>query len=284
MPKELRRVPNVSGRVHQRTTLRPSGSVSSSFSFVHPQLFQFGRLVLPTYGFLVALGTILALLLCIRTARLLSLETEKIWSVALLAIVTTLVASKILWLALARHSPGLRVLGPSSMGIGIAIVASIAYAAQLRLPLRRTADAFAPSLAVGSSVLSIGCLEAGCDYGTPTRLPWAVIFHSPVAGHSGTPLGVPLHPTQLYSSLADFLLFAFLMWLLQRPHQDGEIMGTWLFLGGLSSFLLTLLRGDVGPLLAGLIPLTQLASATMVLAGGFLLLRQVAGRQVKRSA
>jgi phosphatidylglycerol:prolipoprotein diacylglycerol transferase len=250
---------------------------------VHPQLFQFGHLVLPTYGFLVALGTILALLVCIHTARTLFLDTEKIWSVALLAIVTTLVGNKLLSIALAWHPSSSWALdwnGGGGIGIGIAAVASIAYAVYLRLPLRRSADAFAPGLAVGSSVISIGCLEAGCDYGTPTRLPWAVVFRSPVAGMSGTPLGVPLHPTQIYTSLVDFLLFALLLWLLHRPHHDGEIMGAWLFLGGLASFLLTLVRGEVGPLLAGLVPFTQVASAVMVLAGACLWLRYGQATQV----
>ena len=227
------------------------------FSFVHPHLFQFGRLILPTYGFLVALGTILSLLVCVRTARLLSLDPDKIWSVALLAIVTVLVARILL---------NLLRWPQYTLGVGLAAVAALAYAAHLRLPLRRTADAFAPGLALVSAVTSIACLEAGCDYGTPTQLPWAVIFRSPAAV-PGTPLGVPLHPTQLYASMVQFVLFVFLLWLLHRPHHDGEILGAWLFLGGLSGFLLTLLRGD------GVVA-TQLVSAVMVLGGGLLWLRR----------
>ena len=268
MPKELRGVPNVSGRVHQRTAARPSGSVSLSFYYVHPQLFQFGRLVLPTYGFLLALGVILALLVSVRTARLLSLDTDKIWSVALVAIVIALVGSKLLLIFLHWPSPW-----ASYSSSAIAVAAGVAYAWRLGLPLRRTADAFAPSLALGSSVVSIGCLEAGCAYGTPTHLPWAVIFRSPAAA-PGTPLGVPLHPTQIYSSLVQFVLFAILLWLLHRAHHDGEILGAWLFLGGLSSFLLTFLRGDNALLWSGLLPLTQLIAAAMVLAGGILWLHR----------
>jgi phosphatidylglycerol---prolipoprotein diacylglyceryl transferase len=289
MPKELRRVPNVSGRVHQRTVTRPSGSVSSA-SFVHPHLFQFGRLVLPTYGFLLALGTVLSLLVCIRTARLLSLDTDKIWSLAVVAIVTSLLGSRILLVLLHWPRYGARALSMIEMhsfgsrlaGIAIAILASVAYTRHLRLPIRRTADAFAPSLALGSSVVSIGCLEAGCDYGTPTRLPWAVIFTSPQAA-PGTPLGVPLHPTQIYSSGAEFLLFVLLLWLLHRPHDDGEILGAWLFLGGLSSFLLTFLRGDAGPWVFGLIPGTQLVAAAMVLAGALFWMHGPQNAQVPAS-
>ena len=236
---------------------------------MHPHLFQFGRLVLPTYGFLVAVGTVVSLLLLVRTARLLSLDTDKIWSVALVAIVTALIGGNILLFLFRWPRYG---LGVALAQVAIATVAGVAYADRLGLPIRRTADAFAPSLALGSAVAAIGCLEAGCDYGTPTQLPWAVIFKDPAAA-PGTPLGVPLHPTQLYASLLEFLLFVFLLWLLHRPHSDGEILGAWLFLTGLSSSLLTFLRGD------GVVA-TQLVGAVMVLAGGLLWLHRPPAAQV----
>ncbi len=258
---------------------------------MHPHLFQFGRLVLPTYGFLVALGTILSLLVCVRTARLLSLDTDKVWSWALVAIVSGLVGSRILLILLNWPRYGVRALtmslsgtrGPGPAAIAIALAAGLVYALHLGLPIRRTADAIAPSLALCSSVLSIGCLEAGCDYGTPTHLPWAVVFTNPAA-MPGTPLGVPLHPTQIYASLVEFVLFVLLLWLVHRPHRDGEILGAWLFLGGLSSFLLSFLRGDGGSWLSGLVTVTQLVAAAMVLVGGLLWLHRPQALQISHGA
>jgi phosphatidylglycerol---prolipoprotein diacylglyceryl transferase len=229
---------------------------------LHPHLLELGPLVLPTYSFLVALGTILALLVCVRTARLLSLDTQKIWNLALLAIVLAL-AGRIL-LNLFRF--------PSyafSLGLMAVAILAAAYAAYQGLPMKRTADAVAPSFALWSAVASVGCLEAGCNFGTPTTLPWAVIFRSPGVTPR-TPLGVPLHPVQIYSSLIEFLLFAILLWLLHRPHRDGEILGAWLFLSGLSSSLLTVFRGDLGP--ADLI-VSQFLTAAMVVSGALLWMR-----------
>jgi phosphatidylglycerol---prolipoprotein diacylglyceryl transferase len=236
---------------------------------VHPHLFQFGRLVLPTYGFLVAIGTVASLLLLVRTARLLALNTDKIWSVALLAIVSALLTNSILVIVLRWPRYG---LGVGLAQAAVATVSGVLYARRLGLPIRRTADAFAPSLALGSAVAAIGCLEAGCDYGTPARVPWAVIFNDPAAA-SGTPLGVPLHPVQLYASLLQFVLILFLLWLLHRPHNDGEILGAWLFLSGLFSSLLTYFRGD------GVVA-TQFIGAVMVLAGGILWLHRQPAAQV----
>jgi phosphatidylglycerol---prolipoprotein diacylglyceryl transferase len=97
-------------------------------------------------------------------------------------------------------------------------------------------------------------------------VPWAVIFHS-AAVTPGTPLGVPLHPTQIYAGLVEFALFALSLWLLYRPHHDGEVLGTWLFLSGLARSLLTSVRG-------GDILTTQFAGVAMVLGGGLLWLRR----------
>jgi phosphatidylglycerol---prolipoprotein diacylglyceryl transferase len=256
---------------------------------VHPHLFQFGRLVLPTYGFLLALGVVIALLVCVRIARLLFLDTDKIWSLALVAIFTGLCGRRIFLILQYWPRYGVRALtmsgmGAQSLGVGLASTALAAttgvfYAWRLGLPLRRTADACAPSLALGSSIVSIGCLEAGCDYGTPTHLPWAVVFRN-AAAMPGTPLGVPLHPTQIYASLVEFVLFVVLLWLLHRPHNDGEIFGAWLFLGGLSGFLLTFLRGDSGPLISGLVTVMQMIAAAMVLGGGLLWLHRPHTAQV----
>jgi phosphatidylglycerol---prolipoprotein diacylglyceryl transferase len=252
-------------------------------SFVHPTLFHFGRFVLPTYGLLLAVGTVLALLVSVRNARLLALDTEKIWTLALLAIVTMLVASKAMLLLLYWPQVGWRALGLSGFGRQddlvawvsalLAAVISVFYCRRHGLPVRRTADAIAPGVAVAGSIASIACLEAGCGYGTPTNLSWAVVFRSRGAV-PGTPLGVPLHPTQMYASVAGFLILVVLMWLLHARHKDGEVLGAGLFLGGLTHAALAPLRGDPGLWIADRIPVAQLVSAVMILASAVLWLRR----------
>ncbi len=249
---------------------------------MHPRLFQFGHLVLPTYGVLLAIGLIACLLLCVHLSRVLSLDTGKIWNLTLLAIAIAIAGAKLLLVAVNWRRYGLygftldltdqkrAALG----GLAMSLAACLVYAWRARLPIRRSADALAPALALAGSVASIACLEAGCDYGTPTHVSWAVVFTSPFCA-PGTPLDVPLLPTQLFSCLWQFLLFVLLLWLLLRPHRDGEIIGAWLFLGGLGEFFLMFLRGDAAryEVLGGLINIMQLIAVLKVLAGGFLWLR-----------
>jgi phosphatidylglycerol---prolipoprotein diacylglyceryl transferase len=249
---------------------------------VHPRLFQFGHVVLPTYGVLVAAGVIASLLVLLRITRFLFLDTDKVWNLALVAIVMTVAGARLLPVLVNLRQYGVAALAINFSGdprawlggIAMAVGACFFYARHKGLPIRRSADALAPSLALTSSIVSIGCLEAGCGYGTPTNVPWAVVFTSPYAAQDA-PLGIPLHPTQIYSSVAEFAIFALLLWLLHRPHHDGEIMGAWLFLAGIANFFLAFLRGDGGSagLLGGLLTVDQAVAVAMVVLGGWLWLR-----------
>ena len=260
---------------------------------MHPRLFQFGHLVLPTYGVVLAIGLIASLLLCLHLARLLSLDAEKIWNLALLAIALTIAAAKLLMAASHWRGYGAYALTLSLTeshrallgGSAIAFAACWFYARRVGLPIRRSADALAPPLALVSSVASIACLEAGCNYGPPTRAPWAIVFTSPFSS-PGTPLGVPLHPTQIYSCLWEFVVFVFLLWLLHHPHRDGEVIGAGLFLGGLGDFFLMFLRGDANlyEIFGGSVNVMQLIAVFMVLLGGFLWLRREPVQSSARSS
>src|SRR4029434_7597125 len=82
-----------------------------------------------------------------------------------------------------------------------------------------------PDRPLGQAIGRIGCLMAGDDYGRPTSVPWAVVFTDPDAGRiGGAPLGVPLHPVQLYESLVCLALFLFLVWLGARKRGERHIL------------------------------------------------------------
>ena len=89
----------------------------------------------------------------------------------------------------------------------------------------QTADVLAPGVVLGQAIGRLGCFAAGCCWGKPTHVPWAVTFTDVYAARAvGTPLDTPLHPTQLYESLATFLIFAFLLWLAPRKRFHGQVV------------------------------------------------------------
>jgi len=95
---------------------------------------------------------------------------------------------------------------------------------------------------------------AGCCFGKPTTLPWAVTFESAYAADNvGVPLGLPLHPTQIYEAVAELLIFLFLLAFERRGRAfPGRTFWTYVLLYGVTRFGIEFFRGDsrgmVGPL------------------------------------
>ena len=78
-------------------------------------------------------------------------------------------------------------------------------------------DWASPSLAFGHAIGRLGCFAAGCCFGKPTNVPWGVTFTHP---ESLAPLGLPLHPTQIYESGFLVILGIFLLWRLSRAREN----------------------------------------------------------------
>jgi len=106
-------------------------------------------------------------------------------------------------------------------------VAGLLTARQLSMPMWTVADALTPALALGTVIGRIGCFLNGCCYGTPTQLPWGVVF--PPDSFAGLEFGnATVHPSQLYFALAGLVLFA-VVWLLRgRLRVPGTLF--WVFL------------------------------------------------------
>jgi phosphatidylglycerol:prolipoprotein diacylglycerol transferase len=125
-------------------------------------------------------------------------------------------------------------------GLGVALW----YIRRHHLPLWTTTDVFAPGIALGHVVGRLGCLMAGCCFGRPASIPWAITFRDPAAAR-GTPLGVPLHPTQLYEAGAEALILAILLALERRGRPfAGRTFWTYMLLYGASRFAIEFFRGD----------------------------------------
>jgi phosphatidylglycerol:prolipoprotein diacylglycerol transferase len=84
------------------------------------------------------------------------------------------------------------------------------------------------------------------------------------------PLGVPLHPAQLYESATETLLFAFLYWRYGKPHNPGQIIGLYLVLSSIIRFLIEFERFHEQATAYGL-SITQWIAIGLAIAGAMLL-------------
>jgi len=222
---------------------------------VHPRLLQFGHVAIPTYGALTALALVVALAASVYFARRLALDPNKVWNLCLTGTLTTLIGARLLLVVV--HFSAFRqhpfwIIGLTGMhdawiapvSVLLGIAAAILYALAEGLPLLRVADCLAPAITLAFTINRIGAYIAGLDFGTPATLPWSVVYTSRLAAlWYHTPLGVPLHPIQLYDAAASLIAFAILVSGRHR-RQDGELAGFVLILFGPASSWLRLYRAN----------------------------------------
>jgi phosphatidylglycerol:prolipoprotein diacylglycerol transferase len=258
---------------------------------MYPELFHIS--FLHTYGVLVALGFLAALWMAGRLGARTGLSKEQVTNLGLYCALAALAGAKVMMLIVDAgyywQHPGrifsietLQAGGVFYGGLLGALAVAAWYLRKTKLPALVVSDAFAPAIALGHAIGRLGCFSAGCCWGRPAHLPWAVTFTNPVAYNLvGVPLGVPLHPTQLYESAAEFAIFGILYWRFGRPHGRGDIISLYLVLYSTARFLIEFVRfHDQGNLWGTPLDASQWISILLFAAGAahFLVGKRLAKR------
>jgi phosphatidylglycerol:prolipoprotein diacylglycerol transferase len=249
-----------------------------------PRLVQIGSFSLPTYGALVAIAFLVGLWLTSRFAKERGVSSEKVVNLGVYCALSGMLGAKILMIAMDpeyRLHPEEIFTRETLQSAGIfygGFIAALAFAyfymRRQKLAILPTADLFAPGVAIGHGIGRLGCFAAGCCWGKPTNLPWAVTFTSKDAT-TGVPLGVPLHPTQLYEALAEAVICLVLIWRLKRAHTEGSVIGLYFLLYGMVRFAVEFLRvHDESNPLGGPFVLEQWISLAVAVAGAWLVSRR----------
>ncbi len=209
-----------------------------------PYLLRFGGFSLPTYGVLVALGFLTGIWLTARLAQRVGLSSEAVLNLGVFCALAGIVGAKVMMIVMSpeyRAHPSeifslatLQSAGIFYGGLIAALLAAVWYMVRHQLPVLRTADQFAPGVALGHGIGRLGCFAAGCCVGRPAHVPWAVTFTNPDAVISPDQLGIPLHPTQLYEAFAEWAICGILIAFILRRHRDGQVLGLLLVLDGLA--------------------------------------------------
>ena len=222
---------------------------------MYPILFEIGSWPVYAYGVLLAAAYLAALQLAVVRARRRGLDGTKVMDLGIYLIIAALVGAKLMLILVDfeyfLRQPGellslVRAGGVFYGGLIAALGVALWLVRRYGLPMWTTADLFAPGIALGHVIGRLGCLLAGCCYGEPTNMPWGVVFTDPVAqANVGTPLGIPLHPTQLYDAGAELLILVLLLVTERRGRVfPGRTFWSYMLLYGISRFIVEFYRGD----------------------------------------
>lgn len=250
---------------------------------MYPELFRIFNFPINTYGVLLALAFIAALLVAARLGARDGLPRERLFDLGLWMLLAAIVGSKLLllWVEPMYAANPWRLFsldfvrsgGVFYGGFIGAVIAGYVLVRKYKLPWWLTADAFAPGIALGQFFGRQGCFAAGCCWGKPTDLPWGCEFTE--AGHAvtGVPLGIHLHPTQLYESFAALVIFLFLIWLHKRKKFSGQVILMYATLYAATRFTIEFFRDDPRGDIGGITSMTGLSTSQLIaLTIGFLAL------------
>jgi phosphatidylglycerol---prolipoprotein diacylglyceryl transferase len=241
---------------------------------VYPELFSLGPLTIYSYGVLLAASYLLGLRLAMSRAKRWGLDATRVLDLGIYIIIAALVGAKLLLLVVdfdqfSRSWADLFSLARSGGvfygGLILAVAVAFWYIARHNMPFWTTCDVFAPGIALGHVTGRLGCFAAGCCYGKPTTVPWAVVFTDPAAAANvGTPLGIPLHPTQLYEAGAELLILVVLLAAERRGRGfAGRTFWAYMFLYALSRFVIEFYRGDPRGTVFGVLSTSQFISVVL---------------------
>lgn len=240
-------------------------------------LFSIGPFTIHGYGLMMAIGILTAYYLVERGAKKKGMDYDKIFNLAIWAVAGGLLGAKLLYLltrlpdliadpSLIIHclKDGFVVYGSIIGGI----LAAWIYCRRSTLEFLKVFDLIVPYLALAQGIGRIGCLLAGCCYGMQVseNNPIGIVFHESVYA----PNNVPLLPTQIISSVLNFLHFGILILLSKRVKSDGQLAGCYLIFYSVGRFILEYFRGDLIRGNVGTLSTSQFISVFMVIAGLFM--------------
>ncbi len=223
------------------------------FPFIH-----IGPLTLPTYGILLATSLLVGIQWGVARAPKLGLPAPFIYSTGALCSLVAVLGTKVTdWIIRGGNVSFEAMITAGGTFLGgflLAIITAAVASHRAGLSMWRVGDCAAPSFSLGVILVRIGCFGASCDYGKPTDLPWGVVFTNAQASlYSGIPLGVRLHPSQLYESALGVLILITVLtmesrWFTDRfawARRSGVLILTFGTMYSTGRFILEYWRGDL---------------------------------------
>ncbi len=215
---------------------------------MRPVLFNIFNIEIYGYGFMIAVGILVAVILLDKRSKDKGYDQDKIFNMTIIAILCGVLGGKLLYIItdikyIVENPSTLKDFGNGFVVYGAITGGAIAvymYCKKQGWNILKVFDLAIPTVALAQGFGRIGCFLAGCCYGAPTNLPIGVEFNN---SHYA-PAGIKLHPTQIYSSIFDFALAVFLLWYDKKNKKEGRTFALYTILYSIGRFFVEYLRND----------------------------------------
>jgi phosphatidylglycerol:prolipoprotein diacylglycerol transferase len=251
---------------------------------MYPVLFWIGNFPIHTYGAMIALGFVFAIATILILGQKEKLDLEKTLDLTFWLFLVGLVGARLLyvltrwqdysgdWLGIFKVWEGGLVFfgGPLA-----ALPFGIWYFKKNKLPAWKTADVLIPALTINHALGRVGCLGAGCCYGSPTGNDFGIRLD--LAGMDSGLRNTPLHPTQLYEFVGLMILFLGLIAVQRFKKFDGQVVLTYFLVYPILRSIVEVFRGDTirGFLIEGVLSTSQAISILVFIGAAVVLKRRL---------
>ena len=238
-------------------------------------LFSIGPFTVHGYGLMIAIGVLSAYYMVEYRAKKKQMDWEKVFPLTVWSVLGGFLGSKILYLL--TRLPDI-LANPALLGSSIkdgfvvyggiigGILTAWIYCKCTKWNFWKIFDIAMPAVAMAQGFGRIGCLLAGCCYGIeldPAN-PIGIVFHN----SAYAPNDVALLPTQIISSVLDFLHFFILLYFVKKwKKHDGQVTGLFFMLYSAGRFVLEYFRGDLERGSVGVLSTSQFIAIFMFVFG-----------------
>lgn len=222
---------------------------------MYPYICQiYGDFYLNCYGLAILIGiTVFYILLKNDPKTIKLVPKEKLSTLVFWGTLVGIIGGRLLWLifswqeldhvyeAFEIWKGGLSVLGSI-----LAIITFFSYYLKKNgIPVLQMFDLASIYAPLMHSISRVGCFMAGCCYGLPSNVKWALEYSHPDVLVEKKLMHIPLHPTQLYSSTLLFLIFLSMYFVFQNIFKKpGQLTCIYLMLASLERFTVDFYRAD----------------------------------------
>lgn len=194
------------------------------------------------YGILIAIGAMAGLLIARKNAKHVFLDSSLMEDYLILAIFPAIIGARLYYVIfkfdyygfdiykiINIRNGGLAVHG----GLIVGFIIAYFFCKRRNVSMWDFLDVLASSIPIGQSIGRWGNYANSEAHGGKTDLAWAILVD-----------GEKVHPTFLYESIATFLIFLFLFYLIRHRKFKGQILSFYLILYSIARFFIEGLRTD----------------------------------------